>query len=345
MAYKFQPNPTLKHYYCSLFSSEKTAGIREAQTWDESSTPIHCPLSNIIGTFVPINSNYGLMDLSDRNFTPTTKTRNSAKKNPKRHKTVWYEFGLAKNLAFRDGAEDLLQGCFYSAETYDRIHAIVQLESTKMIIIHAYKTPIVPGPQDPPILSNHTIIAACTYHTFKTTDKDDTNCFVSYLAVTNKQYTKDTVTGVADRDRHHKPFRDGGYGFSWLLIRMASLLSGTDLSSNGPRRVTFAKVYLQVQKSSHARSIFLRNGFVPASPLNSAQLSFLENLTPSKQLEINYQNSRVEDIESLNVYGKIPTCFNACLVHHSSLPGTYSTATSIFHQWGPVQYFFLERQT
>ncbi len=86
---------------------------------------------------------------------------------------------------------------------------------------------------------------------------------------------------------------------------MASLLSGTDLPARGKKTVSFARVYLQVQKSSQARSIFLHKGFVPDSPLNSEQLSHLERLTLSKQQEMNYQNSQAKDIESLHVYGKI----------------------------------------
>jgi hypothetical protein len=301
-------HPKLKEYYSSLFGSDQTTGSLHAQKWDQTTTAIQAPLSNITGTFIRQRSS-GLTELSRRTFTPTTKTRALAKNNSKRHKTIWYEFGLAKNLAHREGAQELLQGSFTAAETYERINAIIQLDSTKMIIIYAYNTSIVPGPDDPVILSNHTIIAACTYHTFHTTNDGVTNCFISYLAVTNKQYTRATVTGFAEHERPHKPFRDGGYGFSWLLVRMASLLSGTNLPARGKRTVSFARVYLQVQKSSQARSIFLRNGFVPASPLNSVQLSYLDRLSLLKQLEMNYQNSKAKDIESLNVFGKLVLFF------------------------------------
>ncbi len=309
--------PTLKEYYASLFGSDQSTGSLQAQKWDPITTAIHAPLLNIRGTFIGMG-NVGIYELSNRTFTPTTKTRASAKNNPKRHQTIWYEFGLAKNLMYREGAKELLQGSFTAAETYERINAIVQFESTYMIIIHAHNTSIVTGPHDPVVLSNHTIIAACTYHRFNTTKAGITNCFISYLAVTNKQYTRDTVTGFAEKERPHKPFRDGGYGFSWLLIRMASLLSGTNLPARGKKTVSFARVYLQVQKCSAARSIFLHKGFVPASPLNSEQLAHLEQLISSKQQEMNYQNSQAKDIESLHVYGKI-CCSGQCLSSHSNL--------------------------
>ena len=234
MAIYLSNPPTLKEYYASLFGSDQSTGSLQAQKWDPITTAIHAPLLNIRGTFIGMRFD-GMYELSNRTFTPTTKTRASAKNNPKRHQTIWYEFGLAKNLMYREGAKELLQGSFTAAETYERINAIVQFESTHMIIIHAYNTSIVPGPHDPVVLSNHTIIAACTYHRFNTTKAGITNCFISYLAVTNKQYTRDTVTGFAEKERPHKPFRDGGYGFSWLMIRMASLLSGTNLPARGEK--------------------------------------------------------------------------------------------------------------
>ena len=297
------PIPSFKLFYCSLFDKDTTIGAQQATEWVPFQTAIHRPLRNLALTFITNNFD-ALGELCRRHFTPTTKTRNSGKKNPAHHPTVHYEFGSAPHLSFREGAKDLLQGSFHSPKTYGNINHIVKLETTKMIVIHAFNTSIVPGPDDPFLISNHTIIAACTFHIFQAVNGVKC-CFLSYIAVTNKQYTKDTVTGFADNEQMHQPFRDSGYGFAWLMLQMASMLSATDLTDSGHRMVGFAPVYLQVQKASTARSMFLRNGFVPTSVIDSERLSHLEGLSINEKADFNYQSSSEKDIESLSVIGKL----------------------------------------
>jgi hypothetical protein len=305
---KQSPTATL---YLSLFDNVPPKAIQAAQGW-QFAPSIHRPLNTLLGHLIPDTTSSKLASVARRQFFIAGKTRGSASADNPRDFTFRYEMGAAPSLTTRDIGTTLLQRSFLSGNTYDNIGNTTADPSTLMIVIHAYNANIVQVNNEAIIPSNHTAIAACTFHLFP--KESPSVCFVSYLAVTDKQFNSKTVTGLLDsggRDDpiREPPFRSSGYGFARLLLRMASLIAGSRYDPAVPDSgCQFRPIILQTQMDSHSRSCFLRLGCVPINPRQDPDLSRMNDLDEDHQKVLNYQPTTTEGIVTLGIFGKPGFC-------------------------------------
>ncbi len=293
--------PPLAAAYLSLFDRMAPVAIEMAPKWRHHSPPIHRPVRNLLGLFIPEFNGNRLVDIAKSQFSPSGKTRNTDTGNPKRSPTFWFEIGLAPQMKTCQIGTTLLQQSFSSAGTYTAIGELTELSTTLMIVIHAFNTNIVPDEEDTLIAEHHTAIAACTFHLFP--KESPRVCFVSYLAVTQQLYNQRTVTGFGIDNE--PPFRGNEYGFARLLLRIASLTSGSQFDDSvADSGCRFLPVFLQTQKDSVSRSYFLRLGCAPLSIEGNPDLKLMNELPANDQKMFNYQPATTSDIVTLGILGK-----------------------------------------
>jgi hypothetical protein len=300
---KLSPTASL---YLNLFDSVTPRAIEVASAWDFVRA-IHRPLNNLLGYLIPDSRDLRLANVAKHQFVIASRTRGLSLASSPRDFTFRYEMGSAPSLVSRNIGTTLLQRAFVSHETFINIGNTTADPSTMMIVIFAYNTNIVLGPNEAIIEGNHTPIVACTFHLFP---KDSPKvCFVSYLAVTDQLYNTNTVTGKVPYPaelQDEPPFRGNGYGFARLVLRMASLVSGSRFDAEQPDSgCKFLPIVLQTQMDSASRSCFHRLGFVHLTPGNNNDLKIMDNLSPVDMAKLNFQPTGTHGVETLGIFGKL----------------------------------------